>query len=53
MDDAPEKPAETPMQRALRTKKAALERRRGQDPTLRPQQNKNEAPGASKPWMKK
>lgn len=51
--DAPEAP-ETPMQRALRLKKAALESRAGpRDPRLQRKNTAGVAAGASKPWMKK
>jgi len=53
MDDDPDAPAETTMQRALRLKKAALEGRQAASPALRPDKNKRQAPGASKPWMKR
>lgn len=46
--------AETPMQRALRLKKAALEAK--QTPAgdkLTPARATRAAPGASKPWMKR
>jgi hypothetical protein len=55
MDDPPHDDAETPMQRALRLKKAALEARPNGPGTgktqLRPA--KGMAAGASKPWMKR
>jgi hypothetical protein len=54
MDNPPPDDAETPMQRAMRLKKAALEARPnapGADARRRPA--KGMAAGASKPWMKK
>jgi hypothetical protein len=56
MNDHPEDAAaETPMQRALRMKKAALKARPkapGGD-NLQREKVAGVAPGASKPWMKK
>ena len=55
MSDDPKPPAdETPMQRALRLKKSALDAR--QTPgggTPKPRQSAAAPSGASKPWMKK
>jgi hypothetical protein len=47
-------PAESPIERALRLKKAALDgkaKRPGED--IRPGQNARMPTGASKPWMKR
>jgi hypothetical protein len=56
MTDAPkDAPAETPMQRALRMKKAALEAQ-PKAPTngkFSPKSAAGVTAGASKPWMKK
>jgi hypothetical protein len=47
-------PAETPMQRALRLKKAALDAKpKAPSAKLSPTRNTGMAAGASKPWMKK
>jgi hypothetical protein len=52
MDDAPPDDPETPIQRALRLKRAALQARpAGSEARLRPA--KGMPAGASKPWMKK
>ena len=55
MSDRPDLPAaETPMQRALRMKKAALEAKPGAPGVDRKRRNAaGVAAGASKPWMKK
>lgn len=56
MTDDQDDPAatETPMQRALRLKKAALEQRSGpRDERLQRKRNAGVAAGASKPWMKR
>ena len=56
MSDRPEVPAaETPMQRALRMKKAALEAKPGAPAAadLKRRNAAGVAAGASKPWMKK
>ena len=55
MDDPPSDAAETPMQRALRLKKAALEARpRGPGGAKVPRPQAAGVPaGASKPWLKK
>jgi hypothetical protein len=55
MTDAKDDPAaaETPMQRALRLKKAALESRSGpREDRLQRKRTAGVAAGASKPWMK-
>ncbi len=47
-------PAETPMQRALRLKKAALEAKpKAPGAKFNPTRNAGMTAGASKPWMKK
>jgi hypothetical protein len=52
MDDAPEDPNETPMQRALRLKKAARDTRPKGPAAGKVQRGSAAAPvGASKPWM--
>ena len=55
MSDQPKDAAESPMQRALRMKKAALEAKpKGPGAVdLRREKSAGVAPGASKPWMKK
>jgi hypothetical protein len=55
MSDQPKDAAESPMQRALRMKKAALESKpKGPGAAdLRREKSAGVAPGASKPWMKK
>jgi hypothetical protein len=54
MDDAPNDPDETPMQRALRLKKAALDARPKGPAAAKVQRGSAALPaGASKPWMKK
>ncbi|MDE2486447.1 MAG: hypothetical protein KGO51_03540 [Alphaproteobacteria bacterium] len=54
MDERPDDPDETPMQRALRLKKAALDARR-KGPAAGKVQRGSAAmkAGASKPWLKK
>jgi len=54
MSDPSDKPAETPIQRALRMKKAAQEaqpKTPGSD--FKPEQTARMPAGASKPWMKR
>jgi hypothetical protein len=54
MNDRPDEPAETPMQRALRMKKAARDAKPktpGSD--FKPEQTARMPAGASKPWMKR
>lgn len=56
MADEPEDPpAETPMQRALRLRKAAMAQKpkAGGDPSFNPRRSSKMASGVSKPWMKK
>jgi hypothetical protein len=55
MSDQPEDdPAETPMQRALRMKKAALDaKRKAPEPGFKREQTARMPAGASKPWMKR
>jgi hypothetical protein len=54
MDDGPRDPDETPMQRALRLKKAALGARPKGPAADKVRRGSAAAPaGASKPWMKK
>lgn len=55
MDDRPKDPAtETPMQRALRLKKAALGTKpKAPSQKFQREQSAGIAAGASKPWMKK
>ena len=56
MDDRPTRPgAETPMERALRMKKAAIQSKPKPPGAGRGQRERAAgiAPGASKPWMKK
>ncbi len=54
MNDPPDDAAETPMQRALRLKKAALEARPKRAGDAKVQLRSAAMPkGASKPWMKK
>jgi hypothetical protein len=54
MDDAPHDPDETPMQRALRLKKAALEARPKGAGAAKVRRGSAAMPaGASKPWLKK
>jgi hypothetical protein len=54
-DDENATAAETPIQRALRMKKTALEAKRtpGADGRLQRKENAGIAAGKSKPWMKK
>jgi len=52
--DDPPAAAETPMQRALRLKKTALESRSGpREERLQRKRTAGVAAGASKPWMKR
>jgi hypothetical protein len=54
MNDRPDDAAETPMQRALRMKKAALEAKpKTRGGKFQREQTAGIAPGASKPWMKR
>jgi hypothetical protein len=54
MDHPPDDPTETPMQRALRLKKAALDARPKGAGDGKVQRRSAAMPaGASKPWMKK
>lgn len=56
MNDHPDKaPAETPMERALRLKQAAIRSRpkRPGEGDIKREQAAGVAAGASKPWMKK
>jgi hypothetical protein len=54
MTDQPDDPKETPMQRALRLKKAAVEARRKEPAAGKVQRGSAAMPtGASKPWTKK
>jgi hypothetical protein len=54
MDQPPDDPEETPMRRALRLKKAALEARSKGPGAGKVQRGSAAMPaGASKPWLKK
>ena len=55
MSEPPEDPAETPIQRALRLKKAAIDAKPKPPRGGRHQREQNAAlaSGSSKPWMKK
>ena len=54
MDERPDDPDETPMQRALRLKKAALEARPKRPGADKLQRGSTAMPaGASKPWTKR
>jgi hypothetical protein len=52
-DDAKRDDAETPMQRALRLKKAAQQAKAPPPGRGKPRPDAGMASGASKPWMKK
>jgi len=52
MDDAPPDAPETPMRRALRLKRAALQARPPGAANAPPRPAKGMPAGASKPWMK-
>ena len=53
MNDQPEKADETPIQRALRLKKAALKAKPNAAETGVRREQARMPSGASKPWMKK
>jgi hypothetical protein len=54
MAEPPPDPVETPMQRALRLKKAALAARREAPAGSKPRRGSLDPPaGASKPWVKR
>jgi hypothetical protein len=54
MDERPDDPDETPMQRALRLKKAALDARPKRPAAGKVQRGSASMPtGASKPWTKR
>ncbi|MFC3071025.1 hypothetical protein [Phenylobacterium soli] len=54
MTDRPDDPNETPMQRALRLKKAAQDAKSAPSGAkLSPTQARRQPAGASKPWMKR